>query len=55
MRCNLTLQAEPFANHLCRLIQHFGKVAAAFALDQNRRRNNLHVLQGHARNQVVQR
>ncbi len=45
----LPLQTESFADHLRSLIQHFGQVAAAFALDQNGRRNDLHVLQRNTR------
>src|SRR5579863_6043884 len=55
MSCDLPLQAKSFANDLGCLIQNLGKVAAAFTLDENCRGYNLHVLQGHAGDQIVER
>src|SRR5580692_11297918 len=52
---DLALEPEPLPDHVSRLVQNFGKVAAALFLNHDGRGRDPEILQGNAVNQVVER
>jgi hypothetical protein len=53
VRHDLPLQAEPLADDMRGLVEHFGKVAAALLLDHDRGADNSQILERERDDQVV--